>query len=330
MGVEAGVDDVGHRLPVLAKECRHPELELAPVSLDHDIVRITRLEDALQAPWHVLELNALRAGEGSKFLRPSRAGQPVRGRDVLGEVAMEDRPRALCRHAVEELQVLGQQGRDLGVLPERREERLLLGRLGLRLQPGDRPDFDRRRQRVPRLDQQLQCGLDIEPVNEFGALLGAGLCLFASQALYVHGIDAAGQLLERPLSDRQVANIVKASVERAGLDPFTKQIHFIKYGNNAGTVVTGIDGYRAIAARTNEYDGQEGPFWCGEDGQWVDVWLGREAPLAAKVGVIRHDFKETCWAVARFDAYKQTFRDQKTSEMKREAMTDAPKRSSVM
>lgn len=41
---------------------------------------------------------------------------------------------------------------------------------------------------------------------------------------------------------------------RTGLDPLTKQIHFVKRGNNM-TIQTGIDGYRAIAERTGQLAG---------------------------------------------------------------------------
>lgn len=40
--------------------------------------------------------------------------------------------------------------------------------------------------------------------------------------------------------------------ERTGLDPLAKQIYFVKRGY-AGTIQTGIDGYRSIADRTNCY-----------------------------------------------------------------------------
>jgi phage recombination protein Bet len=91
---------------------------------------------------------------------------------------------------------------------------------------------------------------------------------------------------------------------RTGLDPFTRQIHFVKYGQTPGTTVTGIDGYRLIAQRSGEYQGQVGPSWCGPDGSWLDVWLAAEAPAAARVGVWRAGFKEPAWGVARMSAYK--------------------------
>ena len=89
---------------------------------------------------------------------------------------------------------------------------------------------------------------------------------------------------------------------RTGLDPFARQIYAIKSRGKIKTIV-GIDGFRIIAERSGRYTGQKGPWWCGIDGKWVDVWIDSLAPVAARVGVLRSDFAEPLYAVAKLSSY---------------------------
>lgn len=96
---------------------------------------------------------------------------------------------------------------------------------------------------------------------------------------------------------------------RVQLDPFAKQIYAIKRKGKL-TIQTGIDGFRVVAARTSELDGQEGPFWCGEDGVWRDVWVdGKNPPVAAKVVVYRRGCRFGFVGIAKFWEYAQTFQN---------------------
>ncbi len=104
--------------------------------------------------------------------------------------------------------------------------------------------------------------------------------------------------------------------QRTNLDPFARQIYLSERRSqvNGQWIVTRkpettIDGFRLIAERSDKYAGQVGPFWCGTDGKWVDVWLEDGPPAAARVGVLRHDFKEPIYSVALYKEYVQTTRD---------------------
>lgn len=89
---------------------------------------------------------------------------------------------------------------------------------------------------------------------------------------------------------------------RTALDPMSRQIYAIKRSGKMSIQVA-IDGFRLIAERSGKYAGQLGPQWCGPDGQWVDVWLTDTAPTCARVGILRTDFKEPCWGIARTKSY---------------------------
>ncbi|MCX7800102.1 MAG: phage recombination protein Bet [Fimbriimonadales bacterium] len=102
-----------------------------------------------------------------------------------------------------------------------------------------------------------------------------------------------------------------------GLDPRAGQIHAVvrkarakdERGNWVErpqmTIQTGIDGYRLIAQRSGEYEGKAGPYWCGPDGVWQDVWVKDEPPFAAKVGVRRRGDADYSWHVALYREYVQ-------------------------
>ncbi len=121
------------------------------------------------------------------------------------------------------------------------------------------------------------------------------------------------ELVAKGATDDQI-DVYLMVLERTKLDHFTRQImaqvrrtknkETQEYEPTLAYLVT-IDGFRVIAQRSGQYAGQQGPWWCGTDGVWREAWLDAKPPVAARVGVMRHDFKEPLYAVARFQAYAQ-------------------------
>jgi phage recombination protein Bet len=98
--------------------------------------------------------------------------------------------------------------------------------------------------------------------------------------------------------------------ERTKLDPFDRQIYAQfradrRTNKQRMSVQATIDGFRVVAERSGKYVGQDGPYWCGPDGKWVDVWLSDDAPAAAKIGVWKTGAKAPTYGVATFKEYAQ-------------------------
>lgn len=109
-------------------------------------------------------------------------------------------------------------------------------------------------------------------------------------------------LIRRTLMPKQATNehlaLFVQVCKRLNLDPFLRQVYFTLDRGQTPTIMIGIDGYRAFAARSQDYEGRVGPEWCGPDGVWRDVWLAKEPPAAARVGFWRRGFRAPLYAVA--------------------------------
>lgn len=93
-----------------------------------------------------------------------------------------------------------------------------------------------------------------------------------------------------------------------GLSPLAGQIHGIVRNKNNPTkrkltIQTSIDGFRLIAQRTGQYQGQAPHEWLGADGQWRDVWIENQPPKAARATVFRAGHLHPSVAVATWDEY---------------------------
>ncbi|OBI95581.1 recombinase RecT [Mycobacterium sp. 1465703.0] len=141
-------------------------------------------------------------------------------------------------------------------------------------------------------------------------------------------------LAQLGLSDAPEGDLILFShvCQKSGLDPFRREIYMI--GRNTQvtryekvdpndpesnqrkvtrwetvyTIQTGIQGFRKRARELAEEKGNrlgfEGPFWCGDDGEWREVWPEDKTPVAAKYVVFRDG--EPIPAVTHFAEYVQT------------------------
>lgn len=95
-------------------------------------------------------------------------------------------------------------------------------------------------------------------------------------------------------------------VKARNLNPFLKEVHFVKYGNSAGQIVVGKD---AIIKRAKKIDGYRGfkAGWFGESGErlefpigkiigaWCEVYSTDKEPLFISVLMNEYSSNQSTW-----------------------------------
>lgn len=119
-------------------------------------------------------------------------------------------------------------------------------------------------------------------------------------------VEAAGLVQvrgsQKNLAPRPVVEAFLSHCHRTGLDPIARQIYCIERGGKWTTQIS-IDGARLVAERSKQYQGQTPVEWTADGVTWTQVWLSKDNPAAARVGVYRAGFQAPLYAVATWDAY---------------------------
>ncbi|UTT53775.1 phage recombination protein Bet [Microbacterium maritypicum] len=115
-------------------------------------------------------------------------------------------------------------------------------------------------------------------------------------------VEAAGLVSRGNLAPRPTVEAFLSHCHRTGLDPIARQIYCIERGGKWTTQIS-IDGARLVAERSKQYQGQTPTEWTADGITWVQVWLSKDNPAAARVGVYRAGFQAPLYAVATWDAY---------------------------
>lgn len=102
-----------------------------------------------------------------------------------------------------------------------------------------------------------------------------------------------------------VAQAFIAAVQRSGLDPFARQIYAAEIGGK-WTILGAIDGFRAVATASREYEGRTPIEYTADGEKWVQAWLSDEPPKAARVGVIRKGFREPAYTTVTWKEFGRT------------------------
>jgi len=115
--------------------------------------------------------------------------------------------------------------------------------------------------------------------------------------------------------------------KQLGLDPLSGQIHFIKRKVwspsedryvEVGTILIGIDGFRLIAERSGNYDGQDPIIYIVERNGEIketEYTLPTDRPIAAKAAIYKKGCSRPFTYVAHYREYVQTLNNGKPTKM---------------
>lgn len=98
------------------------------------------------------------------------------------------------------------------------------------------------------------------------------------------------------------------------VSPLSKQIHFLKFGNT----VNFVSSYHHMLGKVQSsgmYEGMTTALYCDESGKWSEIWTSQQPPLACKIGVYRHGYRDAQYTIKYYAEVAQN-----TSNWKRQPL----------
>ena len=103
------------------------------------------------------------------------------------------------------------------------------------------------------------------------------------------------------LSDDQL-DFALGYCQAKGLDALGRDVAIWLQGDRVIIHLT-AEGLLKKAAQSRRCEGIDGPWWCGRDGQWREVWLENEPPAAAKWIAYVHGWREPRRGIATYKSF---------------------------
>lgn len=147
--------------------------------------------------------------------------------------------------------------------------------------------------------------------------------------LTLEQIELLKSTVAKGASDDEIA-VFAHVCNKTGLDPFARQIHAVKRRTKDEdsqqwteklVYQVAIDGFRLIAVRTGQYDGQTEPEFFDAAGNAKTLWLDAAPPKACRVGVRRKGISEPFFVTVLWSEYVQLTKASIPTKMWREKPT---------
>lgn len=126
----------------------------------------------------------------------------------------------------------------------------------------------------------------------------------ATRSLTREQVDLIKRTCAKEATDDELSLFI-AYCNNKGVNPLSKEIYFTKYNGQVNFLVS----YHFMLAKVQEtglFEGMTLPLFCGEDGNWKELWTTKTLPVACKVGIFRKGYREAVYSIRYMEETQQS------------------------